>query len=50
MRRLLDRLLGQDRAIENARAACTELSRRRVEHEEVDLFLEQHAARRVRSA
>jgi len=50
LNQLLDRLTGQQHAIENARSACTELSRRRVEREEVELFLEEHAARRVRSA
>ncbi len=47
-------LLGQERAIENARSACTALSRQRVEREEVELFLARHAepdpAQRLRPA
>ena len=39
--RLLGRLAGQDRALENARVAATRLSRRRVERLEVELYLEQ---------
>ena len=35
-----------DRALANARAASTELSRRRVEREEVELFLEERSATR----
>ena len=31
-----------ERAVANARTACTELSRRRVERDEVDLFLERY--------
>ena len=50
MRRLLEQLTGQGRAIANARAACTELSRARVERVEVELFLERHAERVSRSA
>ena len=50
MRRLLEQLTGQGRAISNARAACTELSRARVERDEVELFLERHAERVSRSA
>ena len=51
MRGLLRVLLGQERAIENARSACTALSRQRVEREEVELFLARHAgADAVRSA
>ena len=49
MRRLLQALVGQERAIANARTACTSLSQRRVEREDVELFLETHAAR-VRGA
>ena len=49
MRRLLQALVGQERAIANARTACTSLSQRRVEREDVELFLEAHAAR-VRGA
>jgi hypothetical protein len=36
--------MGQDRALANARAAATDLSRRRVEREEVAFFLEQRGA------
>jgi hypothetical protein len=50
MRRLLLQLTGQERAIANARAACTELSRSRVERAEVELFLEQYAERVARTA
>jgi hypothetical protein len=50
MRRLMQELFGQERARANARAACTELSRCRVERAEVDLFLERHAERVSRSA
>ena len=50
MRGLLRVLLGQERAIENARSACTALSRQRVEREEVELFLARHAERTRRSA
>ena len=46
MRGLLRVLLGQERAIENARSACTELSRQRVEREEVELYLRTRHARR----
>jgi hypothetical protein len=49
MRRLLQALVGQERAIANARAACTSLSRRRVEREDVELFLAAHAARASRA-
>ena len=45
MRRLLQALVGQERALANARTACTSLSRRRVEREDVELFLAAHAAR-----
>ncbi|HET6562097.1 MAG TPA: hypothetical protein VFG72_09495 [Marmoricola sp.] len=40
MRELLEALFGQDKAVANARAAATALSRRRVEHDEVELYLE----------
>ena len=50
MRGLLRVLLGQERAIENARSACTALSRQRVEREEVELFLARHTDRSRRSA
>ena len=36
--------LGNRRAIDNARAASTELARRRVEREEVELYLHAHNA------
>ena len=50
MRELLARLVGQDRALANARAAATELSRRRVEREEVELYLAARKERVTRSA
>ena len=50
MRRLLADLVGQERARANARAACTELSRRRVEREEVELLLELHVGTTRESA
>ena len=45
---LVDRMnrRSQERARANARAAATELSRARVEREEVELFLAAHAPRR----
>ncbi len=46
----LRRFLSQDRAVENARAASTELARRRVEHQEAEIFLQECADRRQRSA
>jgi hypothetical protein len=42
-------LTSQDQALANAREAATALSRRRVEREEVALFLEEHAASRLPS-
>jgi hypothetical protein len=42
-------LTSQDQALANAREAATALSRRRVEREEVALFLEEHAASRLAS-
>jgi hypothetical protein len=50
MRRLVQTLLGQERAIANARSACTALSRQRLEREEVELFLERHQRRVRRTA
>jgi hypothetical protein len=50
MRRLIERLAGPERAVRNARTACTELSRRRLERDEVELFLEGLDARSRRSA
>ena len=44
------RRLGNERAVENARLASTELSNRRVEHEAVEIFLERLAARRADGA
>lgn len=41
---------GQERAIANARTACTRLSRERVQREEVELFLERHAERAAHTA
>jgi hypothetical protein len=38
-----------ERAVANARAATTELSRRRVEREDVELYLAGRAARRTAS-
>lgn len=46
---LLQRL-GNQRAIDNARAASTELSQRRVEREEVELFLNRLRAQPGRAA
>jgi len=50
MRGLLTRLVGQERALANARAAATELSQRRVEREEVELFLASHSESVMRTA
>ncbi|HET6652592.1 MAG TPA: hypothetical protein VFH10_08120 [Nocardioides sp.] len=50
VRALLARLAGQERALANARAASTELSRQRVEREEVELFLSARAERVTRTA
>jgi hypothetical protein len=50
VRALLARLGGQERALANARSAATELSRRRVEREEVDLFLAARSERVTRTA
>jgi hypothetical protein len=44
------RVIGQERALANARAASTDLSRRRVEREEVELFLERRTITPRRSA
>jgi len=46
------RLWGQTRAVDNARAASTELTRHRVQREEADIFVERLAerARSSRSA
>jgi hypothetical protein len=40
VRELLWALLGQEKAVANARTAATVLSRRRVERDEVELYLE----------
>ena len=50
MGRILDAVLGQGRAVENARRGCQELSRRRVQREEVDRYLARYAERVARSA
>ena len=50
MGRILEALLGQGRALGNARAAATELARARVEREEVEIFLERREARVSRTA
>lgn len=42
--------LGNRRAIDNARAASTELTRLRVEREEVELYLQAHSASREPAA
>ena len=47
MWRMLRRLVSQDQAVANAREASTLLCRRRVEREEVALYLQQHAERRA---
>ncbi|HSV37442.1 MAG TPA: hypothetical protein VLI04_01660 [Nocardioidaceae bacterium] len=44
---LLTRIVSQDKALANARAAATQLSQRRVERVEVDLFLSELAARKA---
>ncbi len=44
---LLERLISQDRAIANARAAATHLSRCRVERLEIELFLTELAEKRA---
>ena len=43
-------LMGRERAIANARAASTELARRRVERNEVELYMLRRAKRVSRSA
>jgi hypothetical protein len=43
--RLLLRLGDQSRALDNARLASTQLARRRVEREEVEIFLDRLATR-----
>ena len=39
--------LGERRAVDNARCASTDLSRRRLEYEEVETYLAARAARRT---
>jgi hypothetical protein len=48
--RFLEALMRPDRAVANARAATTELSRRRVECAEVELFLAERPQRVTKSA
>ncbi len=43
VRELLRSLLSQDRAVANARRACTELSRLRVVRESVEIFFEERS-------
>ena len=50
MRHLRLDVMGQERAIANARAASTELARRRVERNEVELYMRRRAERVSRSA
>jgi hypothetical protein len=42
IRRLVEWLMRPDKAIANARTAATTMSRRRVEREEVQIYLEKH--------
>ena len=48
--RLVARLVSQDRAVDNARAAAVELCRQRVERREVELYLEKRSVRVSRTA
>ena len=41
VRELLGSLFGQEKAVANARSAATAMSRRRVERDEVELYLEE---------
>ena len=50
VRRLIARLVSQDRAVDNARAAAVELCRQRVERREVELYLEKRSVSVSRSA
>jgi hypothetical protein len=50
MERILQLLLGQERARANARQAATELARSRVEREEVEIYLASRRARVSRTA
>lgn len=49
LEKVLGWLLRPERALENAREASTALSRRRVEHAEVAIFLEEQVERRSKS-
>jgi hypothetical protein len=48
--RFLEALMRSDRAVDNARQAATELSRRRVERSEVEHFLAERRQRGTKSA
>jgi len=48
--RFLEAMMRPDRAVDNARRAATELSRRRVELTEVELFLAERRERVTKSA
>ena len=50
VRALLARMTGQERARANARSAATELSRLRVEREDVELYLASRRERVSRTA
>jgi hypothetical protein len=47
MKRLVSRLLSQERALANAREASTKLSRERVQRAEVEIYLQERNGRRV---
>lgn len=49
LEKVLGWLLRPERALENAREASTALSRRRVEHAEVAIFLQEQVERRSKS-
>ncbi len=44
MKRLVSRLLSQERALANAREASTRLSRERVQRAEVEIYLEERSS------
>ncbi len=50
IRRLVGWLTSQERSLENARAAATTMSRRRVERLEVEIYLEQRRSRVSKTA
>ena len=50
IRRLVGWLTSQERSLANARTAATSLSRRRVEREEVEIYLEERRARVSKTA